>query len=125
MKEMVFKFRTMIGYLLVYSSAVLLVSCSTPTDTFQPLPTNVPMRASETDAGEVVLEFYRQYSAYPGNPLATRASRDNPTLSGFLTERWQDHVDEVLASFTGQGGGYDPFTCAQDWPSGFSVVRAA
>ncbi|MBN1313400.1 MAG: DUF3828 domain-containing protein, partial [Anaerolineae bacterium] len=50
----------------------------------------------------------------------TRAYKDNSTLRQYMTDDLVSGIDAILASFDPQGGGYDPFVCAQDRPSEFS-----
>jgi hypothetical protein len=62
------------------------------------------------DPAELTSAFYEWYMAYTqtGNPLVDKAYHDSPYLSPALVAE----VDALLASF--EGGGYDPFLCAQD-----------
>jgi hypothetical protein len=64
------------------------------------------------DPAELTSAFYEWYMAYTqtGNPLIDKAYHDSPYLSPALVAE----VDALLASF--EGGGYDPFLCAQDRP---------
>jgi len=104
--------------------ALLMGSCRSPEA--EPLPTLLPESAVEgvpegASADETLIHFYEQYSLYPGNPLATEAYRVNDSLTRFLHPDWIAEVDSILASFESQGGGFDPFVCAQDLPSEFEV----
>ncbi len=113
------------GFLLsLLLLALLMSSCRSPKA--EPLPTLLPESAVESapegaSADETLMHFYEQYSLYPGNPLVTAAYRENDSLSRYLHPDWIDEVDSILASFESQGGGYDPFVCAQDHPSEFQV----
>ncbi|MBN1429360.1 MAG: DUF3828 domain-containing protein [Anaerolineae bacterium] len=69
---------------------------------------------------DTLAAFYGAYTNYPGNPLVTRAYKDNSTLRQYMTDDLVTGIDEILASFDPQGGGYDPFVCAQDRPPEFS-----
>lgn len=69
---------------------------------------------------DTLTAFYEAYTNYPGNPLVTRAYKDNSTLRQYVTDDLVTGIDAILASFDSQGGGYDPFVCAQDRPSEFS-----
>jgi hypothetical protein len=64
------------------------------------------------DPAELTIAFYEWYMAYTqtGNPLVDKTYQDNPYLSPALV----GEVDTLLAS--AEGGGYDPFLCAQDIP---------
>lgn len=74
--------------------------------------------APETPEG-VTAAFYDWYLAHIGdpasddfrNPMVDKAYHDAP----YLTESFVGYVDELLAGF--QGGGYDPFLCAQAIPT--------
>jgi hypothetical protein len=64
------------------------------------------------DPAKLTSAFYEWYMAYTqtGNPLVDKAYQDSPYLSPALV----GEVDALLAS--AEGGGYDPFVCAQDIP---------
>jgi len=64
---------------------------------------------------EVVEAFCSWYLQYEGNVMRSGAYK----TSDYLTEDFRTKVDEIIASF--DKGGYDPFLCAQDKPSGFTV----
>lgn len=83
-----------------------------------PDPTAVPAPAATEEPEEVVQLFFDWYLAYAetGNPLVDKAYHDSPYLTADLVSQ----VDEIIASF--EGGGYDPFLCAQDIPG---VIEAA
>ncbi|MGD2177241.1 MAG: hypothetical protein PVG71_05400, partial [Anaerolineae bacterium] len=66
-------------------------------------------------ATEVVQSFYDWYLGYPGHVMAEGAYRSSEYLTGSFIEK----VDEIVASF--EGGGYDPFLCAQDVPGNLIV----
>lgn len=70
---------------------------------------------------ETVNEFYTWYFDYiesQGNPLVNDAYMESDLLSkGFKTE-----VKQTLESF--DGGGFDPFLCAQDVPPEFETGKA-
>jgi hypothetical protein len=72
---------------------------------------------------KTVQDFYTWYLRYIGN-LAGEMPR-NPMVDGvyrespYLAPAFVQEVDELLASF--EGGGYDPFLCAQDIPASFVV----
>jgi hypothetical protein len=69
--------------------------------------------------------FYRWYMDYIGtgedfrNPLVDRAYHDSPLLTGDFIDR----VDALLDSF--EGGGYDPFLQAQDFPGALHVGQVS
>jgi hypothetical protein len=64
---------------------------------------------------EVVQSFYDWYLSWPGNATAEGAYR----ASEYLTASFVEKVDQIVASF--EGGGYDPFLCAQDIPGDLIV----
>ena len=71
---------------------------------------------------QVVQAYYRWYLDYArstGNPLVDGAYRDSEYLTAGLVQK----VDGVLASF--EGGGYDPFLCAQDIPESLTAEPVA
>jgi hypothetical protein len=70
------------------------------------------------DPADLTSAFYEWYLAYTqtGNPLVDKAYHDSPYLSPALVAE----VDAILASF--EGGGYDPFLCAQDIPGALEVA---
>ncbi len=71
---------------------------------------------------QVVEGYYRWYLDYArgtGNPLVDRAYRD----SDYLTARLVEKVDGILDAL--EGGGYDPFLCAQDIPESLTVEPVA
>ena len=78
---------------------------------------------------EVVNSFYEAYlesidlSSEGGNPLVSRAYRDNP----YLHPEFVEAVDALLVSFENadQPGGYDPFLLAQDVPESVTVAEVA
>jgi len=67
---------------------------------------------------QTVVNFYDLYlqASQQRNLLSTGAYRDLPFLSAEFVEK----VDGILAGF--DEGGYDPILCAQDIPSGVTVV---
>lgn len=69
---------------------------------------------------EVVESFYNWFFEYPGNSTGERAYRD----SLLLTPAFIQTVDETLDSFSGAGGGFNPFVCAQDNPERIFVQEA-
>ncbi len=76
-------------------------------------------------AEQTVAQFYAIYLDVTGreNPLATRAYRDLPFLSGDLVAQ----VDALLDGFRSDvhgAGGYDPFLCAQDIPGAVTAGEA-
>ncbi len=75
--------------------------------------------AAPANPALTVQAFYTWYLDYSetGNPMADEAYRS----SEYLTEAFVQKVDEILASF--EGGGYDPFLCAQDVPQDISVAE--
>jgi len=83
-----------------------------------PDPTAVPAPDTTEEPEEVVQTFFDWYLAYAetGNPLVDGAYRD----SRYLTADLVSQVDEILASF--EGGGYDPFLCAQDIPGAIEAA---
>jgi hypothetical protein len=92
----------------------------TPTVTAPDQPAADPPAAPESVTPQQVTEnFYNWYLDYIGdrasdtfrNPLVDKAYHDTP----YLTASFVEHIDELLASF--EGGGYDPFLCAQDIPT--------
>ena len=83
-------------------------------------PAPVPAAASSpAGPAQVVEGFYRWYAGQPGNPLAGGAYRSSEYLSPDFVQK----VDGIIASF--DGGGYDPFLCAQDVPGDFTVGEVA
>ncbi|MGI5827433.1 MAG: GerMN domain-containing protein [Patescibacteria group bacterium] len=64
---------------------------------------------------EIVEAFYSWYLQYEGNVMSSGAYK----TSDYLSEEFRTKVDGIIASF--DKGGYDPFLCAQDKPSGFTV----
>ncbi len=62
----------------------------------------------------VINNFYNWYLAYDGNPMADRAYQG----STYLTERFKNQIDSLRYSYQFQA---DPFLCAQDKPTSFSV----
>lgn len=85
-----------------------------------PDPTAVPVPTTTEEPEEVVQLFFDWYLAYAetGNPLVAKAYHDSPYLTGDLVSQ----VDEIIASF--EGGGYDPFLCAQDIPGAIEAVSS-
>jgi hypothetical protein len=83
-----------------------------------PDPTAVPAPDTTEDPETVVQTFFDWYLAYAetGNPLVDGAYRDSP----YLTANLVSQVDEIIASF--EGGGYDPFLCAQDIPGAIETA---
>jgi hypothetical protein len=73
---------------------------------------------TEMTPAKVSEAFYQWYLTYIGDPASE--SFKNPLSdkayhqSEYLTQSFKDHVDEILAGFT--GAGYDPFLCAQAVP---------
>lgn len=125
--------KSLILFLLL---VLLLVSCASdsldnggetavlpePTNTISAptQPAATPTTAPESlTPQQVTANFYNWYLDYIGdrasdtfrNPLVDKAYHDAPYLSASFVE----HIDELLASF--EGGGYDPFLCAQDIPT--------
>lgn len=88
-----------------------------------------PAEVAETPE-DAVRAFYAWYLEYcrPSeggegkNPLVDQAYADSPYLFADLVAR----VNDIIASFdrNGPGGGYDPFLCAQDVPTAFTVAPA-
>ncbi len=108
--------------LVVMAVCVALSGCaSLVADGAEPAPTltETPEPAQPVaEAPEAVVEaFYAWYLDYSetGNPMVDEAYKS----SEHLTEAFVQEVDELLASF--EGGGYDPFLCAQDIPDGFDI----
>jgi hypothetical protein len=97
---------------LVVAMAVLVTGCGG-----SPQPTEEPSPDPSSPAG-VVESFYRWYVGYPGNPMADGAYRS----SEYLSEDFVQEVGQLIASF--EGGGYDPFLCAQDIPGRVDVDEA-
>ncbi len=99
---------------LVQENGRWLIDNVTP---FEVPVTNPPVEPETPDA--VVRAFYDWYLAYIGdpatdnfrNPMVDKAYHDTP----YLTESFVGHIDDLLASF--EGGGYDPFLCAQAIPT--------
>jgi hypothetical protein len=70
--------------------------------------------------GQAVKAFYGWYIWHAreiGSPLADGAYRS----SEYLTPRFIQRVDEIIASFN--NGGYDPLLCAQDIPGKFTIGK--
>jgi hypothetical protein len=75
-------------------------------------------RASSRAPETVVKRFYQWYLDYPGNVLVDRAYHGREEIAPELVQK----VDAILDSFN--GGGYDPFLCAQDIPEAFNIDPA-
>ncbi|MFP3897642.1 MAG: DUF3828 domain-containing protein [Anaerolineales bacterium] len=111
--------------LVVMTACVALSGCaSLVADGAEPAPTptETPEPAQPVaEAPEAVVEafysWYLDYSSETGNPMVDEAYKS----SEYLTDAFVQEVDELLASF--EGGGYDPFLCAQDVPQEISVVE--
>jgi len=123
--------------LLVGLAAVTMAACApklTPPPEEQPAaeapaaPTEAPVveaRTGATTPEEAARGFYDWYLEYTRpdaggafkNPLVDEAYADSPYLTAALVER----VRDIVASF--DKGGYDPFLCAQDVPTAFTVGR--
>jgi len=67
---------------------------------------------------EVVEAFYWWYTGYPGDPTTDRIYRS----SAYVTPEFSRKADEVIAS-SGQDV-HDPFVCAQDIPTRFTIEEA-
>lgn len=79
--------------------------------------------ATPEEAARSYYEWYLEYTRPDDeggfkNPLVDEAYASSPYLTVELTER----VADIVASF--EGGGYDPFLCAQDVPTAFTVGPA-
>jgi hypothetical protein len=76
-----------------------------------------PEAGTPSTPAQVVADFYEWYLAYTqtANPLANKAYHDSPYVLAGYAQR----VDEIVAGF--EGGGYDPFLCAQDVPERVGV----
>lgn len=69
-------------------------------------------------AEQTVRSFYAMYldTCSRQNPLSTGSYRDMP----FLSEGLVSKIDGIINGF--ERGGYDPFLCAQDIPTDFSIT---
>ena len=93
----------------------ILAACTSPT----PAPVSGSPKTSGTPQ-ETVAAFYDWLAGYEGSPLGSRAYRD----SDYLSAEFVQDIDALVDSFAKQGGGFDPFICAQDIPESMTVVAA-
>lgn len=123
--------------LLVGLATLTMAACApklTPPPVEQPAaeapsaPTGAPIVEAPTGAAtpeEAARGFYAWYLEYSRpdaggafeSPLVDEAYAESPYLTAALVER----VRDTVASF--EKGGYDPFLCAQDVPTAFTVGR--
>ena len=68
---------------------------------------------------ETVTGFYEWYTTFEGSLLGGRGYRESEHLSPAFIEK----LDALVDSFESQGGGFDPFICAQDRPAEITVVE--
>jgi hypothetical protein len=81
--------------------------------------------SSPVEAAQSFYDWYLDYVGYQPdgtfrNAMVDGAYRTNPDLAPEFVAQ----IDDLLASFKGQGGGYDPFLCAQDIPTRVTVGGA-
>jgi hypothetical protein len=99
---------------------------SAPTAVPAVAPTSAPVPSATAGApspGEAIRAFYGWYLEYSRpnnvgefrNPLVDGAYASSP----YVTESLSERVADIVASF--DRGGYDPFLCAQDVPTAFTV----
>jgi len=90
----------------------------------------VAVEAMTAEPADVVASFYGWYLDHAGydvesgtmrNPLVDRSYAAREELSPALV----DEIDALLASFREGGAAYDPFLCAQDIPTEFTVSTSS
>jgi len=64
---------------------------------------------------KVVLNFYREWVEYEGNPMVDKIYKDNSLVRAEFSEE----IDRIISSF--DKGGYDPILCAQDKPESATI----
>jgi hypothetical protein len=95
--------------MIVVGLALILVGCGSPvTQADAAAPTEAP--------GLVVEEFYRWYSAYPGNVLGDKEYQKSP----YFSQEMIAGLDKLV-----EKGGLraDPIVCAQDIADSFTAVE--
>jgi hypothetical protein len=115
--------KTTLALTVVALMLVILVGTVTLSQTAALSPT-----AGAPSPVEGTQGFYDWYLDYVGyqpdgtfrNAMVDGAYRTNPDLAPEFVAQ----IDDLLASFKGQGGGYDPFLCAQDIPTRVTVDGA-
>ncbi len=113
--------KTILTLILTVALLVGIIGCGGQADepiVAPPDPTAVPAPETTEEPEAVVQLFYDWYLAYAetGNPLVDKAYHDSPYLTADLVSL----VDQIIASF--EGGGYDPFLCAQDIPGAMEAA---
>jgi len=86
-----------------------------PTQPIVPAP---PAQAGPVASPEQVVEAFYRWYLNQDSVLADRTYRDSEYLSAAFVPK----VDGILDSF--EGGGYDPFLCAQDIPGTVTADKA-
>jgi len=80
---------------------------------------HAPEDAASRTPVQVTQTFYNWYIHYPGNVMVDKAYYG---FGMYLTQDLIEEIDGIIAGF--DRGGYDPFLCAQDVPTGVSVGPA-
>jgi len=80
---------------------------------------HAPEEAASRTPEQVTQTFYNWYIHYPGNVMVDKAYYG---FGMYLTQDLIEEIDGIIAGF--DRGGYDPFLCAQDVPTGVSVGQA-